>query len=170
MGKLFERRLRKIDSKIQTAALIEINKARAVFGGKPLNQIPVKGANNHIGGCSTPLGLAMSDLMTPEYDDGSGFLEIDALYTGVWEISNEDTAMQLATAWNTKSEILSPLRYCCHRHFAGEQHLIVHLPQSLKDYESAVCTADDYANDYANATAILASLAEQDELGGDGRL
>lgn len=146
MGKRFEKFLKKIPKGIQKAALEDLNKAREVFGGKPIAKIPRKGANNHIGGCSTPVGLCLKDLMTPKYDDGSGFQEIDGIYTSVWEVSNADIGQALAQAWDTEYKEETPLNYCCHRHFENEKSWVVVVPKSIRSYESAVVDAADDAS------------------------
>lgn len=146
MGKRFERLLSKIDAKIQRDALAAINKARSVFGGKPLKAIVLKGADDSIGGSSTPLGLSMKDVLTPAYADGSGFKEIAGLYCGVWEIPDAHIAARLARVWATETLMLSPLDYCCHRHADREKHRVVKLPTALQTYEEAVVDAADTAS------------------------
>lgn len=141
----FHKLLKKIDPTLQTRALAEINKARAVLGGKPLKAIVIRGTDNSIGGDNTPVGKSIKDLLTPQYDDGSGFKEIGGLYCSVWEVEDPKLGKRLAKAWGTKYKRMKMREYCCHRHF-DESEMVVELPPALQEYESAVVDASDEAS------------------------
>lgn len=145
MGKRFEKLLDKIPTNIQQAALVELNKARIVLGGAPLKALVTAGADNSLGGTTTPLGRSIADLMTPAYSDGSGFKEITGLYTSVWEVPDAALRERLAAAWDTAYLLKKKFDYCCHRHF-DEACWVVELPTALQEYERLVVDASDDAS------------------------